>query len=1497
VPTLSGSDDESSSLIYKVKSLPSNAKLYCDGAEVTAVDTTCAPDKLKVDPDDGDLTVTFTYTTTDEAGVESDEATVTMPFADIKISGHIFHDGDGNGNINGDAINNPDGVQLYATLVDSSNSAVATKAVANDGTYIFSSDDGISPNTTYTVVLSTEANATTPSLPENWNNADGEQASNSGTGNDGSADGKLTVELAEANLPDNDFGINKKPVAEDVSEVTRTNLGGSKQYSVPDLNVSDLEDTTPTTITIKTVPNNGKLYYDNAEVTASQVIPNFDANKLTVDPDDGKQSVVFTYTTTDRAGVESDEAKVTMPFVPPVEVGDFVWEDTNKNGLQDAGESGIENVKVILSEGSDCSNKIAETTTDADGKYIFNHTNVNANSNNPGLEANTDYTVCIDSTNFTDSKGVANSPLERHYLTSKDSGDDSADSDAKIANGLAMINLTTGDIGDINHTHDFGFVKTVALGDTIWVDYNHNGVQDSEDVNTSEEITVTLLDENGNPAKDYQGNAVAPITTTDGSYKFIDLDPGKYQVKFTLPNGYIATLKDQGGNEAKDSDIDPTTLTTDAIDVQDDNSDIDAGIFKEACIGDYFWDDKNANGIQEDGESGVEGVKLELFDAQGSSVATTETNSTGGYKFCGLVRGDYQIKVTLPAGYYVSRENKGGDNTKDSDAKNFLGVTATIDTNLEFGEKDNTLDGGVFKPASIGDFVWNDDNANGVQDDTESGLVGVHVTLTDAQGNKVTDVNGAEVKITDTNSTGGYLFIGLIPGEYKVSFKADPDANGAPYLSTKANEGDDSKDSDIPSTVIGGGESPTVTVTSGEKNPTIDAGFIQKICLGDSVWEDKNANGIKEAGDNPLAKVEVSITYADGSEVKDVYGNSVTTTETNTTGEYEFCNLFPARDYKLTFKKPDGYYVTFKDKGDDEQDSDIDRDTISVVVTDPVVDTMNIDAGFFRPAKIGSFIWEDTNANGIQEDGENGIKDVEVTLLNPDGSEVKDASGNVVQTITTDANGEYIFTNLIPREYKIKVVAPDGYYVTRKDKGDDDSKDSDINPTFNAKEGTTEPTTLESGEEDRTWDAGFFKSACIGESIWEDKNANGIQEEDESGVAGVTLTLVDGTGASVTDVNGNALTAITTAEDGKYSFCNLVPGEYQVKVTTLPDGYLLTRENQGSDDSKDSDVNTFLATTGDMPKETLSSDEHNMTFDGGVFKPACIGNFVWKDKNANGIQDEDELGIEGVHVTINPLADQYGNQNLKDVMGNDLGTIDTDTDGKYEYCNLIPGKYSVSFKADPDANGAPYITTAQDKGGDDTKDSDIPEFVESVGTTPEVTLQSGINNTTLDAGYIQEICLGSKVWFDENLNGIQDKDELGVVDIKVILTYADGSAVTNVYGESVKLTKTDKDGNYKYCHLYPARDYKIHFDIPESYHPTLKDKGSDLKDSDANRNGDIIVKYPVRDDYTLDTGIYCDCDDYLVHPEEHKELKMPAMNILGLVAMLTALFMIVRRED
>jgi hypothetical protein len=113
-------------------------------------------------------------------------------------------------------------------------------------------------------------------------------------------------------------------------------------------------------------------------------------------------------------------------------------------------------------------------------------------------------------------------------------------------------------------------------------------------------------------------------------------------------------------------------------------------------------------------------------------------------------------------------------------------------------------------------------------------------------------------------------------------------------------------------------------------------------------------------------------------------------------------------------------------------------------------------------AEIGDYVWFDDNQNGIQDEGELGVPDATVYLL--------DCAENVLDMMLTDANGYYLFTDLIPGDYLIRFEAPEGYAFTLQDQGGDDAVDSDADPAT----GLAWCTNLEGGESDLTWDAGIY---------------------------------------------------------------------------------------------------------------------------------------------------------------------------------------------------------------------------------------------------------------------------------------------------------------------------------------------------------------------------------------------------------------------------------------
>src|SRR5699024_1663351 len=103
-------------------------------------------------------------------------------------------------------------------------------------------------------------------------------------------------------------------------------------------------------------------------------------------------------------------------------------------------------------------------------------------------------------------------------------------------------------------------------------------------------------------------------------------------------------------------------------------------------IGDYVWIDSNKDGLRDENEEILEGVKVELIDEEGNVIDETKTNDEGLYIFDELVAGDYQVKFTLTEEqaekYKFTKQNAGEDTTVDSDADaNGYTTQFTLDEN------------------------------------------------------------------------------------------------------------------------------------------------------------------------------------------------------------------------------------------------------------------------------------------------------------------------------------------------------------------------------------------------------------------------------------------------------------------------------------------------------------------------------------------------------------------------------------------------------------------------------------------------------------------------------------------------------------------------------------------------------------------------------------------------------------------------------------------------
>jgi len=119
-----------------------------------------------------------------------------------------------------------------------------------------------------------------------------------------------------------------------------------------------------------------------------------------------------------------------------------------------------------------------------------------------------------------------------------------------------------------------------------------------------------------------------------------------------------------------------------------------AGSAGTASIGDFVWDDLNKDGIQDAGEPGVAGVSVRLFDGIFNSLSGTTTDANGFYFFGSLDAGDYNIGVSLPAGFTFTLLGAGSDDALDSNIGPLAGVTLSSFP-LANAQFEDTIDAGL----------------------------------------------------------------------------------------------------------------------------------------------------------------------------------------------------------------------------------------------------------------------------------------------------------------------------------------------------------------------------------------------------------------------------------------------------------------------------------------------------------------------------------------------------------------------------------------------------------------------------------------------------------------------------------------------------------------------------------------------------------------------------------------------------------------------------------
>lgn len=236
----------------------------------------------------------------------------------------------------------------------------------------------------------------------------------------------------------------------------------------------------------------------------------------------------------------------------PVQIGNRVWIDSNKNGIQDPDEPAVKGVTSRLYDAG--GTLVGTALTDEKGQYYFSSNVTKAaagdgTNTGGGLTPGAVFTVKFDNA----ADYAAGGPLDGYFLTKANVTveGDAINSKATMVGGHPTIAVPARAVGENNHTYDVGFITDrasggdlVAVGNYTWVDTNRNGIQDEKPLKG---VKVELLTTKGKRAKNAAGKTVAIKTTNrKGYYVFDGLRAGKYKVRFILPTGFRFTVAGRG---------------------------------------------------------------------------------------------------------------------------------------------------------------------------------------------------------------------------------------------------------------------------------------------------------------------------------------------------------------------------------------------------------------------------------------------------------------------------------------------------------------------------------------------------------------------------------------------------------------------------------------------------------------------------------------------------------------------------------------------------------------------------------------------------------------------------------------------------------------------------------------------------------------------------------------------------------------------------------------
>ena len=515
-----------------------------------------------------------------------------------------------------------------------------------------------------------------------------------------------------------------------------------------------------------------------------------------------------------------------------------------------------------------------------------------------------------------------------------------------------------------------------AIVSYVWDDLDGDGRQDADEPAVTD-VKVKLLSMYGSVLQEGRTNAY------NGLVAFFDLEENRpVKLVFERPSdGYAFTHRNRG-RDSQNSDVDRKNGQTSAIKPKSDKTiqDYDAGMWSPGQVEAYVWDDLDGDGRQDEGEPSIENVLVKLRRSNGNVISQARTNSDGIATLPDAPV-DQPIKLSFdkPNSSYAFTHRNRGNRALNSDADRNNGQTSTFKLNR--GNQTYTLaDAGMWSPGFVEAFVWDDRDGDGRQDVDEPGIRNVLVKLRRSNGNVIGQAR--------TNVEG----VAVLPNApADQSIKLSFDKPNSSYAFTYANRGNRAMNSDANRN---NGQTSTFKLNKGNQTyTTADAGMWSPGRVQAFVWDDLDGDGRQDANEPGVEDVLVKLRRSNG--------NVIGQARTGADGLVTLENAPSDQSIKLSFDKPNSSYAfTYANRGNRARNSDANRNsgqTRTFKLNRGYQTYTLADAGLWSPGTVETYVWNDADRDGRQDNNEQGLNNVLVKL--------RSRNGNVISQARTDQDG------------------------------------------------------------------------------------------------------------------------------------------------------------------------------------------------------------------------------------------------------------------------------------------------------------------------------------------------------------------------------------------------------------------------------------------------------------------------------------------------------------